>query len=123
MNARAPWPRSRAGLAIFSTLAAASLFVGASSVAWAETDQAFILNSFPQCKSAPVFSPYSSGAVGEVEARERAEWFSHLKPIRGAPCVLPSDDGVIFCDKLVCRNIATDPLSITPQNGQGSDGK
>jgi hypothetical protein len=40
--------------------------------AWAETDEAFILNSFRKCRGTPVFSPYAAGAVGAVEADQRA---------------------------------------------------
>ena len=74
--------------------------------ALAETNYAFILNSFPQCKGEPVFSPYSSGATSAIEAKRRAEWFAKLTPIAGAPCVLQADgDEITFCSKLVCRNI------------------
>ena len=73
--------------------------------ALAETDEAFILNSFPHCRGTPVFSPYAAGAVGAVEAEQRARWYKKLKPISGAPCVLPADNGITFCDKLTCRNI------------------
>lgn len=83
---------------------AALVTLGASAMA--ETDGAFILNEFPHCKGVPVFSPYSAGATGAVEAKQRADWWAKLKPIAGAPCVLQADYGnITFCSKLVCRNI------------------
>jgi hypothetical protein len=85
---------------------AAAAALALMAPALAETNAAFILNSFPQCKGEPVFSPYSSGATSAIEAKRRAEWFAKLKPIAGAPCVLPADDGVTFCNKQVCRNIS-----------------
>lgn len=82
----------------------------------AETDGSFIVIEFPRCKGEPIFSPYSSGAVGAIEAKQRDEWFAKLKPILGAPCVLPADYGfVTFCGKLVCRNIAIDRTVINQQ--------
>jgi hypothetical protein len=93
-------PRTVLGLALFG---AASVWL--LSGAHAETDGSFIVNQFPACKGTPVFSPYAAGAVGAIEAKQRADWFAKLKPIAGAPCVLPSDYGVTFCGKLVCRNI------------------
>src|SRR5271155_4115880 len=75
----------------------------------AETDASFILNSFPRCKSDPIFSPYSAGATGAIEAKQRAEWYANLRPILGPPFVPPADYGAVtFCDKLVCRNIIID---------------
>jgi hypothetical protein len=67
----------------------------------AETDGSFILNSFPRCKGKAVFSPYSAGATGAIlEAEQRAAWYARLRPILGAPCVLPADYGAVtFCDK------------------------
>jgi hypothetical protein len=100
-------------LAIVVALAAAPLFSGASGPARAETDASFILHAFPACKGAPVFSPFPDGtASSDDEADRRDAWFAKLKPIAGAPCVLPSKDGagVIFCDKLVCRGITTDRI-------------
>ena len=37
----------------------AAALIGLAAPALAETNYAFILNSFPQCKGEPVFSPYS----------------------------------------------------------------
>ncbi len=93
----------RTGISI-ATMAAFGLLM--MTPAMAETDEAFILNTFPPCKGAPVFSPYASGAVGAVEAAERDAWYQHLKPIKGAPCVLNNDYGnVTFCGVKYCRNI------------------
>jgi hypothetical protein len=94
-------PRTILGLVLFGATTAWLL-----SGAHAETDGSFIVNEFPSCKGTPVFSPYSAGAVGAIEAKQRADWYAKLKPIAGAPCVLRSDYGVTFCGKLVCRNIA-----------------
>lgn len=102
---------NRAGYLYFVVRPRAILFLAGigAAMAWsyahAETDEAFILNSFPRCKSSPVFSPYSAGAVGAIEAKQRADWYSKLKPIAGAPCVLPADNGVTFCDMHMCRNM------------------
>jgi hypothetical protein len=74
----------------------------------AETDTQFILNSFPQCNSKPIFSPYAAGALSGSEAKQRAEWFARLKPIAGAPCVAPAEHGLVFCGTLVCRHITLD---------------
>jgi hypothetical protein len=49
-----------------------AIFVLGARAAKAETNYAFILNSFPHCKSEPVFSHYSAGAVGAIEAKQRA---------------------------------------------------
>jgi hypothetical protein len=93
-------PRAVLGLAL---VGAASAWV--LSGTHAETDDTFIVSQFPACKGTPVFSPYAAGAVGAIEAKQRADWFAKLKPIASAPCVLRSDGGITFCGKLVCRNI------------------
>jgi hypothetical protein len=91
--------------AIVSLAIVITILVLGIRAARAETNEAFILNSFPHCRSEPVFSPYPAGAIGAIEAKRRADWYAKQKPILGAPCVLPTDYGVTFCDKFVCRNI------------------
>jgi hypothetical protein len=93
---------------ILTLLSVLLLSVSAS----AETDGSFIVNSFPGCKGKAVFSPYSAGATGAIEAEQRAAWYAKLRPILGAPCVIRADYGAVtFCGKLVCRNIAIDQAS------------